>query len=139
LAVTGAEIGFAGANQIIAVERILAEPKSKFTPWKREVSYYITSLSENETTLEELLELSIGHWDAIENGTHYVRDVCFGEDACRIHQPNAARNMVTLRNFVNGLYQIEHQHIKKEKRPSLLSWQRSMKEGQAIKLLRGKL
>ena len=28
-----------------------------------------------------LLEVIVGHWDAIENGTHRVRDVTFREDA----------------------------------------------------------
>ena len=129
-------MGFVGAHQIFAIERILADPKCKMTPWNREISYYITSLCESETSEEDLLNITIGHWDAIENGTHYVRDKTFGEDACRIRNSNAARNMVVLRSLANALYQIKHQE--KKNKPSLPSWRRSMKGGQAIKLLQEK-
>lgn len=129
-------MGFVGAHQIFAIERILADPKCKMTPWNREISYYITSLSESETTEEDLLSITTGHWDAIENGTHFVRDKTFGEDACRIRNRNAARAMVVLRNLANALYQIKHQ--KKKNKPSLPSWRRSMKAGNAIKLLQKK-
>jgi len=29
-----------------------------------------------------LLSITTGHWDAIENGTHHVRDTTFKEEAC---------------------------------------------------------
>ena len=45
---------------------------------------------------QQLLKLIVGHWDAIENGVHRVRDVTLGEDACRVARPKAARNRVTL-------------------------------------------
>jgi predicted transposase YbfD/YdcC len=129
-------MGFVGAHQIFAIERILADPKCKMTPWNREISYYITSLSEEETTEADLLSIVTGHWDAIENGTHHVRDRSFGEDACRIANRNAARVMVVLRNLANGIYQI--QHDEKKQKPSVSSWRRLMKAGSAIKLLQGK-
>ena|SRR3990167_5511537 len=94
---------FIGASQIFAIERILADPSCKWTPWNVEVSYYITSLSANETTDEDLLSITTGHWDAIENGTHHVRDTTFKEDACRISNHNAARTMVILRNLIIAL------------------------------------
>lgn len=127
---------FPGAHQIFAIERIHADPKCKMTPWNREISYYITSLCESETTEEDLISITIGHWDAIENGTHHVRDRSFGEDACRIANHNAARTMVVLRNLANALYQIQHDG--KENKPSVPSWRRSMKAGPAMKLLQRK-
>lgn len=87
-----------------------------------------------EATHEELLSMITGHWDAIENGTHFVRDQSFGEDACRIRNPNAAQVMVVLRNLTNALYQIQHRREKNK--PSLPSWRRSMKPGLAIALLK---
>jgi len=79
-----------------------------------------------------MLNAIVGHWDAIENGTHRVRDVSMGEDACRVAKPTSARNMVTLRNFVNGLYNLLLAQ-KKIKSPSLPSWRRSMTNSQALK------
>ena len=59
--------------------------------------------------------MPIGHWDAIENGTHHVRDRSFGEYTCRIANRIAARNMAILRNLANALYQI--QYDEKENKP----------------------
>jgi predicted transposase YbfD/YdcC len=80
---------------------------------------------------EAMLKAIIGHWDAIENGVHRVRDVTFGEDACRVARPAAARNMVTLRNLAIGLYNLQKSQ-KKTTAPSLPSWQRSMTNSQAL-------
>lgn len=48
-----------------------------------------------------------GHWSAIENGTHYRRDVTLGEDACRTKNRPAASALASLRNLANGLYELE--------------------------------
>jgi predicted transposase YbfD/YdcC len=135
--VTPEEMGFCGAWQIIAVERTLADPKNKSTPWTKEISYYITSLPIEEVTNEKLMEIITGHWAAIENGTHYVRDKSFGEDGCRISNPNGARNMVVMRNLTLGLYNLER-HRKKTKATSLQSWRRSMKATEVINRLKRK-
>lgn len=47
----------------------------------------MSSRTKGEASDDELLEAIVGHWDAIENGTHRVRDVSMGEDACRIAHP----------------------------------------------------
>jgi len=99
-----------------------------------ETGYYVTSRCAEEISPEELLEVSIEHWAAIENGTHWVRDVSLGEDACRIRHPTAARNMVTLRNLAIGLYNLE-KHRGKIKAPSLPSWSRSMRDSEALRYI----
>jgi predicted transposase YbfD/YdcC len=43
-----------------------------------------------------------GHW-GIENGEHYVLDVAFDEDACRIRRENGAENFATLRHIALNL------------------------------------
>ena len=48
-----------------------------------------------------------GHWSAIENGTHYRRDVTLGEDACRTANRPGAAVLASLRNLANGLYELE--------------------------------
>ena len=62
-----------------------------------ETAYVITSLTTADAGPERLLELSRKHW-AIENGLHYVRDVSFNEDRCRVRA--GARALATIRNLV---------------------------------------
>jgi predicted transposase YbfD/YdcC len=62
-----------------------------------------------------------GHWSAIENGTHYRRDVTFGEDACRTKHRQAAAALVALRNLAGGLYELERAR-ERTKVDTLNSW-----------------
>ena len=48
-----------------------------------------------------------GHWSAIENGTHYRRDVTLGEDANRTASRQGAAVLASLRNLANGLYELQ--------------------------------
>ena len=53
-----------------------------------------------------LLESIRGHWSAIENGTHYRRDVTLGEEAnCTAHR-NGAAALASLRNLAIGVYEL---------------------------------
>jgi hypothetical protein len=128
------EIGLCGCWQILAIERMVIESSKPSAPPTCEIAYYVTSRTREEMTPQELLDATIGHWEGIENGTHYVRDVSFGEDACQISKPTAARNMVTLRNFAIGLHCLQKLRGK-TKAPSLPSWRRSMKASQALRHL----
>lgn len=49
-----------------------------------------------------MLELSRAHW-TIENRLHWVRDVTFDEDRCRIRKGAGARVMASLRNLAISL------------------------------------
>ncbi|MHB8599037.1 MAG: ISAs1 family transposase [Ktedonobacteraceae bacterium] len=62
-----------------------------------EVIYLITSLTPAQADPHQLLTLIRGHW-SIENGSHYVRDVSFGEDRSRIRSGHAPQVMAALRN-----------------------------------------
>lgn len=44
---------------------------------------YLTSCAIEQHTGAEMMDIIRGQWSAIENGTHYRRDVSLGEDACR--------------------------------------------------------
>ena len=69
----------------------------------RETSYLVTSLSPEEATPAQLLQLVRGHW-GIENRLHWVRDVTFDEDRCQIRSGSAPQVMAALRNLVIALF-----------------------------------
>jgi hypothetical protein len=62
-----------------------------------EVVYGITSLTREEADARRLLGVTRGHW-GIENGSHHVRDVTLGEDACRVRTGGAAQVLAAIRN-----------------------------------------
>jgi predicted transposase YbfD/YdcC len=64
-----------------------------------EVVYLITTLPPSQASPQRLLDLNRGHW-SIENRSHYVRDVSFGEDHSRLHSGNAPQILAALRNLV---------------------------------------
>ena len=49
-----------------------------------------------------ILAASGAHW-SIENGLHWVLDVVFGEDACRVWNMRAAKNLSLLRKIAFNL------------------------------------
>ena len=63
-----------------------------------ETSYYITSLTRRQADAGRLEEMIRGHWGAIENGLHWVRDMTFDEDRCTISRGHAAQNLAACRN-----------------------------------------
>ncbi len=63
-----------------------------------EVVYLITPLTAGEASPQRLLELVRGHW-SLENCSHYVRDVTFGEDRSRLRSGQAPQILATLRNL----------------------------------------
>ena len=106
MAVTPEEIGLCGCWQVIAVRREsldLGDPEAKATV---EVGCYVSSLSVAQRDDAGMLAAIRGHWSAIENGTHYRRDVTFGEDACRVKDRNAAAVLASRRNLANGIYEL---------------------------------
>ena len=56
---------------------------------KGDVRYYISSL---EPKVKRFAKSVRSHW-SIENSLHWVLDVAFREDACRIENPTAATNL----------------------------------------------
>jgi predicted transposase YbfD/YdcC len=86
------------------------------TTWRKgiethEVAYAITSAPRSLATAADLLAWWRGHW-GIENQLHWVRDVQFGEDACRISTGNAPQVLSALRNAaISLLRSLGHTHI----------------------------
>jgi len=70
-----------------------------------ETVHGVTSLSPDKADPVRLLSLNRRHW-TIENGLHYVRDVSFDEDRCRIRKYAGARVMASLRNLAISLLRL---------------------------------
>ncbi len=69
---------------------------------RSETVYGITSLASAVANPQRLLGLSRGHW-SIENRLHWVRDVTFDEDRCRVRRGQGAQVMATVRNLAVSL------------------------------------
>ena len=81
-------------HQVAQVTRVVTSKHGTTT----EIVSLITNLSPTHADPERLLRVIRGHW-SIENGSHSVRDVTFGEDRSRLRSGDAPQIMATLRNL----------------------------------------
>jgi predicted transposase YbfD/YdcC len=89
--------GWPGLRAVLAVETIRGIPgRGKVTA---EIRHYLSSA---ELPPEALAAAIRNHW-RIENGLHWVLDVVFREDASRVRDRNAARNLALLRKIALNL------------------------------------
>jgi predicted transposase YbfD/YdcC len=86
-----------GLQSVIMVE-YSREIKGKIKTRRR---YYISSLNVGP---EEISRIIRNHWQ-IENNLHWVMDMTFRQDECRIRTGNAAANCATLKHAANNLLQ----------------------------------
>jgi len=89
-----------GLHTIVQVQ---TERKAIGAGSKTTTQYYITSLATNAQTI---LDAARGHW-SIENQLHWVLDVAFREDDCRVRIGHAAENLATLRRVALNLLKRE--------------------------------
>lgn len=119
----------------MAVRRDRQELRAgQITKTSQEYSFYCTSLAHDERSAEDLAGLIRGHWNAIENGSHYRRDVTLREDASRVRGRNRAQVLATLRNLVIGLFELQKEN-EQTQAAYLPNWQRTLTASQALKLL----
>ena len=84
-----------GLNAVVVVES-RREINRKIT---NETRFYITSLTIPATALGPMIR---AHW-AIENSLHWVMDMVFRDDECRVRTENAPANFVTCRHIAYNL------------------------------------
>ena len=81
-----------------------------------EIVYLITNLSPAHAEPERPLRVIRGHW-SIENGSHYVRDMTFGEDRSRLRSGDAPQIMATLRNLaITFIHRTDSSRVAKTRR-----------------------
>lgn len=67
-----------------------------------EVDYAISSLTRQRADAAAVQRFWRGHW-GIENRVHYIRDVAFGEDHCRVRKGSAPQILAAVRNAAINL------------------------------------
>ncbi len=66
---------------------------------EHETRFYITSIAANAERIGTAIR---GHW-GIENGLHWVMDMVFRDDECRIRKNNAPANFATVKHMASNL------------------------------------
>lgn len=92
---------WAGLRSVAVVETTREVPPKGVSCERR---YYISTL--DGTDARRLAAAVRGHW-GIENRLHYVLDVSFAEDQCRIRKGHAAQNFSRLRRIALNLLRQE--------------------------------
>jgi predicted transposase YbfD/YdcC len=87
-----------GLKSIVMVEseREIIGPDAEVEHEKR---YYIASAPPDAETLATAVR---GHW-GVENGLHWVMDMVFRDDECRIRKHNAPANFTTIKHMASNL------------------------------------
>ena len=88
-----------------------------------QVRYFITSLPAQTPKHVRQFGRSVRrHW-GIENRLHWVLDIAFREDACRLRKENAAQNLAALRHIaLNLLRQDKHSQVGIKNRRLKAAW-----------------
>ena len=80
---------------------LIVESKREFGERvERETRYYITS---SNLPADKIGPMIRSHW-SVENSLHWVMDMTFRDDECRIRTDNAPANFTTLRHMAQNLY-----------------------------------
>ena len=101
-------------QQVFKLERSITVQKTGQT--RHEIVYGITSLSAEQASPKQLLEMLRSYW-GIENGLHYRRDVTLHEDQTRFTKDSAAHIMSIINNIILGLIaRTDHQFVPSARR-----------------------
>ncbi|MFF3667319.1 ISAs1 family transposase [Microtetraspora malaysiensis] len=90
---------FPHVKQVFLIERHVYDLEWK--PLSAVAVLGVTNLPERLADPRRLAELVRGEW-SIENKDHYVRDVTFGEDRCRVRTASAPSILATMRSYAIG-------------------------------------
>ena len=96
-------IEFPGAAQVFRIRRDTFDHQG--VRLSKEVVHGVTSMNTTQAGPARIAELVRRHW-AIENRSHWVRDVVYGEDDQHAYAGTGAHTMATLRNLALGLLRL---------------------------------
>ena len=85
------------------IERYRTHTRSGQTQYQ--ANFGITSLTLQQANAETLLQIVRDHWH-IENRSHWVRDVTFGEDASQLRKGRLPQIMAALRNWAISIIRL---------------------------------
>jgi hypothetical protein len=94
---------FPGVRQLFRLDRRTVLMRTGEV--REDTVYGMTSLSRDKAEAVRLLRLTRGHW-AIENRSHWVRDVTFDEDRSQVRQGNIPQVLAAIRNLAIGLIRL---------------------------------
>jgi predicted transposase YbfD/YdcC len=98
-------MGLAGVAQAVRIHRHVQHVRKGIVCKEtHEVVFAVTTLTPEETTPEQLLQLARDHW-SIENGQHHRRDRTQDEDRCTVMETRSARNLSLFRSLAIFLFQ----------------------------------
>ena len=89
-------LDFPHVAQVFLIEREVIDKKSGGQ--RSEVALGVTSRASDQAAPTDLLRINRGHW-SIENSCHYVLDMTWDEDRCRIRTGHGPENTSRLRRF----------------------------------------
>jgi hypothetical protein len=93
-------VDWPGAQQVFRLVRRVVTKRTGEV--RHETVYGVTSLGPTQATAAQVLRLVREHWH-IENRSHWVRDVTFGEDSSQVRSGSLPQVMAALRNTIIGL------------------------------------
>lgn len=96
-------VEFPGAAQVFRIRRDTFDHEG--TRLSKEVVHGVTSLNSDQAGPAKIADLVRRHW-AIENRSHWVRDVVYAEDDQHAYAGTGAHTMATLRNLALGLLRL---------------------------------
>jgi predicted transposase YbfD/YdcC len=91
-----------GINRVIIIDstRVIPGPTRDADKIERETRFYITSLALAACLVGPLVR---DHW-AVENSLHWVLDMVFRDDECRLRTDHAPANFTTLKHMALNLF-----------------------------------
>lgn len=99
---------------IVIIESI-RETGSKI---ERETRFYISSLN---LPADKLGPIVRSHW-AVENSLHWVLDMVFRDDECRVRTDNAPANFTTIKHIATNLLRLPNTSDSLRSRRKIAAW-----------------